>query len=55
MEAEIERKERLVAGLEARLAADWADVDAVTAHRHAREELAALLTEWEVLLDQATS
>ena len=55
VEAEIERKERLVAGLEARLAADWADVDAVTAHRHAREELAALLTEWEVLLDQATS
>jgi hypothetical protein len=27
-------------------------MDAVAAHKHAREELAALISEWEVLLDE---
>jgi len=53
VEAEIDRKERLIAALEAKLAADWSDADAVAAHKRAREELQGLLSEWEVLLGEA--
>jgi ATP-binding cassette subfamily F protein 3 len=53
LEAEIERRERLVGELEQRLAADWADADAVAAHRRARDELNALIAEWEVLFERA--
>ncbi len=53
LEAEIERRERLVAELEQRLAEDWADADAVAAHRRVRDELQELISEWEVLFERA--
>jgi ATP-binding cassette subfamily F protein 3 len=52
VEAEIERKERQIAELESRLAVDWADADAVAAHRRAREELQDLFARWEALLGE---
>ena len=51
IEREIEGKERRVAELEERLAADWSDVDTIAAHRAARDELQALLGRWEAMLD----
>jgi ATP-binding cassette subfamily F protein 3 len=51
IEGQIEAKERLIAQLEERLAADWADADAIAAHRQARGELQSLLTRWEELLE----
>jgi ATP-binding cassette, subfamily F, member 3 len=52
IEARIEAQETLVAELEAKLAEDWSDVDTITAHRRARDELKALLGEWEQLVDE---
>jgi ATP-binding cassette, subfamily F, member 3 len=52
LEREIEEKEALIADLEGRLAKDWADAEAVAAHRAAREELQALLARWERLFDE---
>ena len=43
--------EEVVARIEGRLAEDWADADAVAAHRAAREELQDLLARWERMLD----
>ena len=51
VEAEIARKEEAVADLERRLAEDWGDVDLLTAHRAARDELQALLERWETLFE----
>jgi len=53
LEAEIESKEQAVAELERRLADDWANVDAVSAYRRAREELEALFARWESLVESA--
>jgi ATP-binding cassette subfamily F protein 3 len=53
IEAEIAAREQAVAELEQRLADDWSDVDTLTAHRAARDELQALLSRWEQLFDQA--
>jgi ATP-binding cassette subfamily F protein 3 len=53
LESEIERRETLVSELERRLAEDWSDVDIVAAHRRARDELQALIAEWEVLFERA--
>ena len=53
IEAEIASHERAVAELEERLAKDWADAEAVAAHRTARDELQALLARWEQLFEQA--
>jgi ATP-binding cassette subfamily F protein 3 len=53
VEAEIAQREQAVADLERRLAEDWADVELLTAHRAARDELQALLDRWETLFDQA--
>jgi hypothetical protein len=53
IEGRIEAQEAAVARLEARLAEDWADVDAIAAHRRAREELQTLLGEWEELMEAA--
>jgi ATP-binding cassette, subfamily F, member 3 len=53
LEAEIERHETLVSELEQRLAQDWADADTLAAHRCARDELQALIAEWEVLFERA--
>jgi ATP-binding cassette subfamily F protein 3 len=54
-EAKIAEQERLIAGLEEKLSADWGDVDAIAAHRRAREELQTLLARWERLVDEVTS
>jgi hypothetical protein len=53
IEAEIAAHERAVTELEERLAEDWADADAVAAHRTARDELQTLLARWEQLFEQA--
>jgi ATP-binding cassette subfamily F protein 3 len=50
LEAQIEARERLITELEAKLAADWSDVDTIAAHRHARSELERLLARWEELV-----
>jgi ATP-binding cassette, subfamily F, member 3 len=55
VEARIEAQESLVAELERKLAADWADADAIAAHRRARDELQALLARWEELLEETRS
>jgi ATP-binding cassette, subfamily F, member 3 len=51
LERRVEEQEQLVASLESKLAEDWSDVDAIAAHRRAREQLVALLDEWEQLVD----
>jgi ATP-binding cassette subfamily F protein 3 len=53
LEAEIERRETAVAELELELAADWSNADTLAAHRRARDELQALIAEWEVLFERA--
>ena len=53
LEAEIAQREAEVAELEQRLAEDWGDVEALTAHRHARDELQSMLERWEQLFEQA--
>jgi ATP-binding cassette, subfamily F, member 3 len=54
VEGEVERAEARVAELEQQLAADWSDVDLVTAHKAAREDLAALLRRWESLFAEVS-
>jgi ATP-binding cassette, subfamily F, member 3 len=53
VEAEIAAKEEAVAKLERRLADDWSNVELLTAHRAARDELKALLARWETLFEKA--
>jgi ATP-binding cassette subfamily F protein 3 len=53
LEAEIGEREEAVAELERRLADDWSDVETLTAHRAARDELRSLLARWEQLFEQA--
>ena len=53
IEAEIAAREAEVAELEGKLAADWSDVEALAAHKQARDALQALLSRWEDLFDQA--
>ncbi len=53
IEGEIAAKEEAVADLERRLAQDWDDVELLTAHRAARDELQRLLERWETLFEQA--
>ena len=55
VEAKIAERETAVAELERRLAEDWQDVDALAAHRRARDELQALLARWETLFERAQS
>jgi ATP-binding cassette subfamily F protein 3 len=52
VEAAIEAKEREVAELEQKLAADWSDVATIDRHRLAREELQRLFARWETLLEE---
>ena len=52
IEGDIERKERELAELEQRLAADWGDVDTIAAHRRTRGELQELLARWETILEE---
>jgi ATP-binding cassette subfamily F protein 3 len=51
LEDEISAQEQAIADLERRLADDWSDVDTVTAHKHARDQLEALLARWEQLFE----
>jgi ATP-binding cassette, subfamily F, member 3 len=53
VEREIARGEERVAELERKLAEDWTNVDLVSAHRAARDDLAALLGRWEALFEEA--
>jgi ATP-binding cassette, subfamily F, member 3 len=53
LEQEVVAREQEVAELERRLAEDWADADAVAAHRRAREALKAALVRWEDLFEQS--
>jgi ATP-binding cassette subfamily F protein 3 len=52
-EARIAQLERQVEQLEVELAADWTDMDVLTAHRAARDELQVLLARWEELFERA--
>jgi len=52
IEGEIAAKEGAVADLERRLAEDWSDMETLTAHREARDELQTLLARWEELFDR---
>ncbi len=53
LEAQISSQEETVAALERRLADDWSDVDALAAHRQARDELQGLISRWEHLFEEA--
>src|SRR5258705_3358067 len=55
VEGEVERAEARVAELEQKLAADWGDVDLLSAHKAAREDLEALLKRWEALFAESGS
>jgi ATP-binding cassette subfamily F protein 3 len=51
LEARIAETEARVGELEGRLSADWSNMDLLTAHRAARDELQGLLSRWEELFD----
>jgi len=53
LEAAIAEHEALVAELEQQLAEDWSDADTLAAHHRARDELQALLADWEVVFERA--
>ena len=53
IEAEIAAGEQTVAELEQQLAEDWNDVETLARHRRARDELQALLQQWERLFERA--
>jgi ATP-binding cassette subfamily F protein 3 len=52
VEREVARAESRVGELEAKLATDWGDMALLTAHREAREDLQALLSRWEALMEK---
>jgi hypothetical protein len=53
VEAAIQARETELAELERELADDWGNADKLAAHAAAREELAALLEQWEQLFEAA--
>jgi ATP-binding cassette, subfamily F, member 3 len=53
VEAQVAKQEETVADLERQLADDWGNLELLTAHRAARDELQALLDRWETLFEQA--
>jgi ATP-binding cassette subfamily F protein 3 len=53
VEASIAGVEARISELEARLAGDWSDMDVLTAHRVARDELQELLARWEALFESS--
>jgi len=55
VEAQIAATEARVSELEEKLAADWADMDVLSAHRAARDELKVLLGRWELLFEGSDS
>jgi len=52
LESDIAAREDVLAGLERKLADDWADVETLQAHRAARDELQAMLVRWEELFER---
>ncbi|MDQ3823704.1 MAG: hypothetical protein M3321_10760, partial [Actinomycetota bacterium] len=54
LEAQIAEREGAIAELERKLADDWADVETLTAHRRARDELQSLIERWEALFESAS-
>ncbi|MFL5963002.1 MAG: ribosomal protection-like ABC-F family protein [Gaiellaceae bacterium] len=54
VEGEVERAEARVAELEQKLAADWGDVELLSAHKAARQDLEALLKRWESLFAEVS-
>ncbi|CAN5118712.1 hypothetical protein BH09ACT13_BH09ACT13_03270 [soil metagenome] len=55
LEAEIAETETRVEALERKLAENWTDMDVLTAHRAARDELKGQLFRWEELFESAQS
>ncbi len=55
LEAEIAETETRVEALERKLAENWTDMDVLTAHRAARDELKGQLVRWEELFESAQS
>jgi ATP-binding cassette subfamily F protein 3 len=55
VEARIAEAEARVEELERALAADWTNMDALSAHRAARDQLTELLARWEQLFESAQS
>jgi hypothetical protein len=55
VEAQIAATEARVSELEGKLAEDWADMEVLSAHRAARDELKALLGRWELLFEGTES
>jgi ATP-binding cassette subfamily F protein 3 len=53
LEGQIAEREARVAELERQLSKDWSDVEALDAHRQARDELQGLLSRWERLFEEA--
>jgi ATP-binding cassette subfamily F protein 3 len=53
LESEIAAREQRIAELEQKLAVDWADGEAVQAHRRARDELQSMLGRWEELFERS--
>jgi ATP-binding cassette subfamily F protein 3 len=53
LEGRIAELETRVSELESKLAEDWTNMDVLTAHRAARDELAGLIARWEVLFEEA--
>ena len=51
IEASIAGVEARISELEGKLAEDWSDMDVLTAHRAARDELQGLIARWEVLFE----
>ena len=53
VETRVAELERRVATLEAKLAEDWTDMNVLSAHRAARDELREALAQWEKLFEAA--
>jgi ATP-binding cassette subfamily F protein 3 len=53
VETSIALVETRISELEGKLAGDWSDMDVLTAHRAARDELKELLARWEVLFEES--
>jgi len=53
VEAGIAGMEARISELEGKLAGDWSDMDVLTAHRAARDELQELLARWEALFEDS--
>ena len=54
VEASIAAVEARISELEGKLTDNWTDMDVLTAHRAARDELQELLGRWEVLFEETT-